>query len=284
MKQLMIFGIVAALATMAVADPTELAELQKILQATRGSWEAGETSVSSMSPIEQEQLLGLLPGVADLQRLPEETLGGEEARGSFEAKHTPIKDQGQCGSCYSFGASASYEGFKLISGKTTDLSEQWFMMKAKAIGPYGGCSGWYLDSSMNLLKDHGVANESDCKYLAREQACTAGQAVNKIGAWSRTSSKSGIQSALQQYGPVYVGFAVFQDFSYYNSGYYKYTSGAKRGYHAVAVVAYDDNGFKVKNSWGTGWGERGYFKIAYDQMSNAVEFGTCFGGSYYITR
>jgi C1A family cysteine protease len=266
------------------ADPTELAELQKILQASRASWEAGETSVSQLSPIEQESLLGLLEGNGEA--LPAETVVEEAIRTErYTVPHTPIKDQKQCGSCYSFGASAVYESHKLLkTGQTFDLSEQWFMMKAKEIGPYGGCQGWYLDTSMNLLKNNGVAAEKDCPYKGVEGACTSGAPQYRIASWTRTTDANTIKNALKNNGAVYVGFAVFSDFSYYKDGYYEYKSGYKRGYHAVAIVGYDDKGFYVKNSWGTSWGKAGYFWILYSQMTNAVEFGTCFGGSYYIER
>jgi C1A family cysteine protease len=284
------FAIIACaflmFASLVQAEPNELKELQQILQATRGSWTAGETSFSQLNSFEQEELMGLLPGIGDINNLPNEAKTDMPQREEkHNAPHTPIKDQGQCGSCYSFGACAIYESNKMLGGKTLDLSEQWFMMEAKRIGPYGGCKGWYLDTSMNLMQNVGVADEADCKYLAVEKACPSGTTAKyKIAGWERTTDIETIKQALHKNGAVYVGFAVFSDFSYYKEGYYQYTSGYKRGYHAVAVVGYDDKGWNVKNSWGTGWGNKGFFQILYSQMTNEVEFGTCFGGSYYITK
>jgi len=287
MKKLLFVVIALSFVSLVAQEENlSLSDLQQILYTTRGSWTASETTVSRLPVEEQKQLCGLLPGIHNPNAVPEAVVEvAEEARGSYEAKHTAVRDQGQCGSCYSFGASATYEGWRLIQGKTYDLSEQYFMMKAKSIGPSGGCSGWWLDTSMNLLKNYGVADESACPYKAAESACPSTATANhKIGSWASTTDKGTIQSALQKYGPVYVGFAVYQDFSYYSTGYYEYKSGSLRGYHAVAIVGYDDKGFKVKNSWGTGWGESGYFRILYSQMTNTVQFGTCFGGSFYITN
>ena len=287
MKKLLVIALCLMVCISVSADDKELQKLQQILNKTRGSWQADHTSVSKLSNKEQMQLCGLLPGIMDGNKLPKDQPydGREVVRGSHEAPHTPIKNQGSCGSCYSFGASTSYESYCMLKGYGTyDLSEQDFMMKAKAIGPSGGCSGWWLDTSMNLLKNNGVCNESACPYKAYEQECNQNP-VHFIRSWSRTTSLGQIKKAIRDNGAVYVGFAVYSDFSYYNGGIYKYTSGYLRGYHAVAIVGYNDSQqyFKVKNSWGTGWGEGGYFRIAYSEMRSKVKFATCFGGAYYIT-
>lgn len=284
-KLLVILSACFMVVSMVQADPDELAELQQILQATRAGWEAGETSVSQLSSIEQEQLLGLLPGIGDMASLPDENIErGPAVTGKYVVPHTPVRNQGSCGSCYAFGACASYESQQKVKGNSCDLSEQWFMMRAKAIGPHGGCRGWYLDTSMNLLKNDGVADEASCPYKASEQNCPSGaKSKYRISSWSRTTAKDTLKRQIHS-GAVYVGFAVYSDFSYYKTGYYEYKSGYRRGYHAVAAVGYDDVGFYVKNSWGTGWGDRGYFWIKYNQMTNVIQFGTCFGGSYYITQ
>jgi C1A family cysteine protease len=288
MKKLLLIALCLMVCISVSADDKELQKLQQILNQNRGSWKADHTSVSQLSNKDQMRLCGLLPGIMDANELPkDEAYDGRvsDNRQSYFAPHTSIKNQGSCGSCYSFGASTSYESYCMLKGYGTyDLSEQDFMMKAKAIGPSGGCNGWWLDTSMNLLKNNGVCNESDCRYKAYEQDCNQ-TPVHFIKSWSRTTALGQIKQALQNYGAVYVGFAVYTDFSYYSSGVYKYTSGSLRGYHAVAIVGYDDqkHAFKVKNSWGTGWGDGGYFWIDYNEMHSVVKFATCFGGAYYIT-
>ncbi|HMK64558.1 MAG TPA: C1 family peptidase, partial [Thermodesulfobacteriota bacterium] len=71
-------------------------------------------------------------------------------------------------------------------------------------------------------------------------------------------------------------FSVYADFFSYHGGIYSYTTGAYQGGHAVLIVGYDDVNqcFIVKNSWGTGWGESGYFRIAYNQMASPIYFGS----------
>jgi C1A family cysteine protease len=261
------------------ADPSrEVMALQEVLKVTNSTWTAADNEFSRMSAEEKTKMMGLIPVVANMEALPQETIMTLVVRDErFETPHTSIKHQGNCGSCYAFGACAAYEGWRLLQGQNFNLSEQFFMMNAN------GCNGWQLDASMNLLVSLGVANESECPYRAAHVNCPPGaKGVHRIGGWSRTTDINTIKQALHSQGPVYVGFAVMGDFQYYSGGYYQYSWGQVMGYHAVAIVGYDGSGWKAKNSWGTGWGEGGYFRIAYNQMYNAVQFGTCAGGSFFI--
>jgi C1A family cysteine protease len=63
---------------------------------------------------------------------------------------------------------------------------------------------------------------------------------------------------------------------HYKSGVYTQVSGKKMGGHAVLIVGYNDDEqyFIVKNSWGTDWGEDGYFRIAYSELESKARFGT----------
>jgi C1A family cysteine protease len=68
-------------------------------------------------------------------------------------------------------------------------------------------------------------------------------------------------------GPVIGCMAVYRDLFSYTGGIYKHTTGSLAGYHAVCVVGYsdEDQAWICKNSWGTSWGELGWFKLAYGQ-------------------
>ena len=304
MKQLLVIALCVFCVSAYAQSNEELIQLQNILKATGASWEARSNNFTRQHPIEQERALGLLPAVGrpDLKVTPSNLASVRESLpAKYETEHTGIRNQGNCGSCYSFGASACLEGLHKKNGKTIDLSEQDFMMKAREIsGSNGGCNGWYLDTSMRLLRDNGVILEKECPYTGQEKACQQGSTLYKSKAFSQISEytahdkmKEEIKKALKKYGPVYCGFAVYSDFGGFHRGVYHYTTGYLRGYHAVCIVGWDDTAevgdgtkgaWKVKNSWGESWGENGYFRIGYSQMKNKVKFATCFGGCFYITK
>ena len=89
-----------------------------------------------------------------------------------------------------------------------------------------------------------------------------------------------LKSALYQNGPIVVSFEVFSDFYNYKSGIYSFTRGYDVGGHIVLLVGYDDSQqcFIVKNSWGPGWGEGGFFRIAYSQTGQ-YEYNPYWTGS-----
>ena len=78
-----------------------------------------------------------------------------------------------------------------------------------------------------------------------------------------------MKQSLADDGPFEALMVVYQDFYSYRSGVYRHVWGSSVGVHAVAIVGYDDSlGYWIaKNSWGTGWGEAGWFRIAYGDSS-----------------
>jgi uncharacterized protein (TIGR03437 family) len=199
---------------------------------------------------------------------------------------TPVRDQGQCGSCWAFATAAGLESATLIANRTPgvdlNLAEQILVSCSGA----GDCEmGGYVQSASDYLRDTGLPLEGYYGYTAADGNC--GDACPpwrssppyKIKSWSYVATTSptvnGLKNALYSYGPLPTTFMVYDDFRYYKSGVYSYTSGAFLGGHAVLLVGYDDAGqyFIVKNSWGPAWGESGYFRIAYSQLNTVVNFG-----------
>jgi hypothetical protein len=190
-----------------------------------------------------------------------------------------IRDQGQCGSCWAFAMTQALESSVMIARKSSEdvsLSEQVLL----ACSGGGSCEkGGYLNA--DFLRKTGLPPASYYPYTATNGKCANAKAgwrehVYKIGAWNKVQSDlAAIKSALVTHGPLPTAFLVMDDFRYYKSGVYSYTQGKSLGGHAVLLVGYDDDGryFIVKNSWGPGWGEGGFFRIAYSEMNDAVNFG-----------
>jgi C1A family cysteine protease len=195
---------------------------------------------------------------------------------------TPVRDQGNCGSCWAFSSVGVLESVNKIKDNNTadlDLSEQ---IVVSCDTGNEGCNGGYMDAVSDFLKASGTGLESCYPYTATNGSCSkacADKSAYKVTSWGYVSTVSpdveSIKAALVTCGPLVTTMMVYSDFMYYRSGIYKYTSGQLEGGHAIILVGYDDatQAFTVKNSWGTGWGESGYFRIAYSEISTRVLFG-----------
>jgi hypothetical protein len=160
-----------------------------------------------------------------------------------------------------------------------DLSEQY----AFACGGFGCDRGWTLQGGANFLKSRGVPDESCMPYrsgnLGKDLSCSATCSdiasrkmrilgYQQIGSFWGSPSVQEVKAALLR-GPLLAGMRVYKDFMAYRSGVYRHVTGESLGGHAVTIVGYDDSvqAWIVKNSWGRNWGEGGYFRIAYGDIS-----------------
>ena len=195
---------------------------------------------------------------------------------------SPIKDQGSCGSCWAFAAVAAVENI----GNQNDLAEQ---VIVSCVTASSGCSGGWYGDALDYFHSAGVPPESCYPYTQTNGNCSnqcthpefkefvTGHQV--LWGLPSAATVTHLKNALAL-GPVIVGLYVPKDGSFesYSGGIYNYTGGyfdpTYQG-HAVLCVGYndDDQCFKVKNSWGSDWGEAGYFRIAYDDVSDYVRFG-----------
>jgi len=200
---------------------------------------------------------------------------------------TPVTDQGGCGSCVSFGVTATLESMVLIEHNLSlDLSEAELLFCGG-----GSCGGWWPDAAVTYVKNNGVAFESCFPYFDHDMPCStcpdrngeATQAVNSVVYFTMADRRSYICSI----GPVAAVFEVYEDFYSYAGGVYSHVSGAFVGLHCVEVIGFDDvNKFWIcKNSWGSGWGEGGFFCIAYGQcnIDAAYPFWGVYGTRWFGT-
>jgi len=190
---------------------------------------------------------------------------------------TPVKDQGQCGSCWSFSTTGALEGaYGIKYGKLMSFSEQQLVDcdNLKNGGKDHGCNGGLMDNAFSWIhKNNGLCEESDYPYVSGN---------GKSGS-CKTSCSNIPNSKIQSYVDVLEGDSYFmsalllqplaiaieadqRDFQLYKSGVFTGTCGTNLD-HGVLAVGYGtetETGkdyYLVKNSWGTTWGENGYIKL-----------------------
>jgi len=197
---------------------------------------------------------------------------------------TPVKNQGQCGSCWSFSATGAMECvYAIATGTLNSLSEQELVDCAGF--QYGclGCNGGQMTGAMKYAaKEGGLCSESEYKYEARDGTCKASSCGKKYDANKgykavTKHSSSALESATAE-GCVSIGIEADQTaFQHYSSGVLTGSCGTRID-HGVLVVGYGETGgqkyWKVKNSWGETWGERGYVLICRDCGKNGDQ-GEC---------
>jgi C1A family cysteine protease len=267
-------------------DPRELREA--VEQAENVEWEVAEEAVEGhlgylpsrgVPPLEEQEAIAAQAAAAPAPAEPSYPAAADLRATAAGNMITPIRDQGACGSCVAFGSSAAVEGtLKVEAGSAElepDLSEAFlFYCKAAEEGRTcdGPTGGWYPKAALDVFsEDGGVPEEACFPYTGGDQECDAcdnweAQATT-IAAWKALQTPAEMKEWLATHGPIVASMVVYADFMHYAGGVYKHVSGREEGGHCICIVGYDDEGehWVVKNSWNTGWGEGGFFRIAYGE-------------------
>jgi len=177
-----------------------------------------------------------------------------------------VKNQGSCGSCWAFSAVAALEGLSKIKGsQLPDFSEQELVDCSRSYGNMG-CNGGLMDYAFKYVRDKGISTQSAYPYKGVYSQCKAPAGSKfKISGWTDVPANSAAQlKAALAKQPVSVAVQADQTaFRNYKSGVVTSGCGSNLN-HGVLAVGYETSGtpyYKVKNSWGTGWGDKGYIKI-----------------------
>lgn len=258
-------------------------ELRKAIEKNGNTWEATETEVSQglRMSIDSNAFGGAImePIPDSIRRAPSQATMAIATQIDWRNSGmiSPVKNQGGTAMCVAFSSigALEFEAKKQGLNINPDYSEMYLFYNGKVstgVKPSSSMfyQGWYPSTSLSFLKSNGTVEESNCPFnLAKVvyPVVPVGSKLQKIISYTSLSTPQQFKEALQS-GPIMGGLTCYSDFSYYKSGIYKKTTtkiGA--GNHSVLIVGYNETEkyWIVKNSWGTNWGEKGYFRIAYNQ-------------------
>lgn len=209
-----------------------------------------------------------------------------------------VKNQGKCGSCWTFSATGALEGAMAVAGrKLVDLSQEELVDCDTGLLGGHGCSGGNPAQAFGWVKSHGMCTAADYPYMCMDPtatSCTGAtcqkdkcQPVLKAGGWFTKgdvtaysmvdNSQDALEAAVAQQ-PVSVAIEADQPvFQHYHSGVLTDTACGSTLDHGVLVVGYGtldgQKYWNVKNSWATTWGDHGFIKIARGSSAAGGECG-----------
>jgi len=244
--------------------------IQAINSNEANTWVAGHNKFSDWSHEEFSKMHGYIPEAHTYTQatyLPE--TNADNVNWVTAGATTPVKDQGQCGSCWAFSSTGALEGSHFLkSGNMISFSEQQLV---DCVNLCFGCGGGNQSIAFRYLKSNYATTEANYPYKAVNQACSYSQAAaTNINVTSFTqvpgSNVAQMKAALAQQ-PLSVSIeadtAVFQT---YTSGILNSTACGTTLDHAVLAVGWgSENGQEywiIKNSWSSSWGENGFIRLA----------------------
>ena len=177
---------------------------------------------------------------------------------------TSVKNQGDCGSCWSFSSTGAIEGaYAIKTGNLVNLSEQELINCVR----FEGCNGGEMEDAFKYVSENMLCKDNDIPYKAEDNKCSG--CNDGITIDHCVEVPSGNETALKMAvsrGPVSVAIeADTYTFQLYNGGIFDSEKCGTNLDHGVLIVGYGEElGVQywiVKNSWGTNWGENGYIRI-----------------------
>jgi len=237
---------------------------------------------AALTSSEYKSLLGFKPIAATSAKAVKYSTNGADVDWRQKGCVNPIKDQGQCGSCWAFSAVQAVEScYAASTGTLYSLSESQLVDCCSACS---GCDGGFPSSAYDWVIKHqngGFMKEEDYPYSPSEHSCKfdPSKVVVTISGYSEVASgsESDLAAKCASVGPIAVGIdASNWSFQLYSSGIYDEPSCSSYSLdHAVGVIGYGSEGgvnyWIVRNSWGTSWGEEGYIRMVKDKNNQCGE-------------
>jgi len=250
----------------------------EVENAKGNSWTLGETPFTDLTNEEfkklyvsgykpANQMLGDLPYLGEHQEVKSTGSVDWTTKGAV----TPVKNQGQCGSCWSFSTTGGLEGaWQINTGNLVSMSEQQFVDCDKSSM---GCNGGSMATAFSWAEKQNVATESSYPYKAVDGSCKSSfttaipqggvTGYKSVGSLFFKATVASLESAIDL-GPVSVAIEADQSsFQHYTGGVLSSGCGTSLD-HGVLAVGYNsaEGYWLVKNSWGSSWGDNGYIKLA----------------------
>ena len=246
------------------------AELEKINADTNNTFTVGHNFFSTMTDFEKKNMLGYREWTSGENEIYEDNMPTADSVNWVTAGGvTGVKNQGQCGSCWSFSSTGALEGAYFIqSGTLQSFSEQQ-LVDCDHIGS-NGCNGGSVAGAFLWYKSNKADLESDYPYTATNGTCHASDysgVTTDAGYTMVSQSSSSALMASIEAAPTSVAIEADKiAFQGYTSGVLNSSACGTTLDHGVLAVGYGtEDGqayYLVKNSWGTSWGDNGYVKIA----------------------
>jgi len=243
-------------------------------------YKLGHNQFSASSKEDMQQLLGFKEAKWDVPHVGTHVEMEEPAASidwTTKGVVNPVKNQGQCGSCWAFSTIGSIESHTAIStGNLPNLAEQQLVDCDKVDS---GCKGGLMDNGFKYAEGASLCTESSYPYTGADGSCRASgcsvglQAGSVTGYRDVSHTASALISALNQ-GPVSVAIEADQTaFQQYKSGVLTSGCGTQLD-HGVIVVGYGTESgtdyFKIRNSWGASWGDSGYLKVGQNNVCGVL--------------
>lgn len=246
------------------------------------TWFKAVNQFTDWSDEEFETMLDFQAGVeSDIPMFEAPALESESDATDKQWTVSPVKDQGSCGSCWAFGGVAGLEGSAIQQlGRNDILSEQYVMDCTSS----AACSGGRADSAYPKLYGQPLYTAASYPYKARNGQCTTGTDSGlRVSGLTRSYAKNGGDAAIAKAldsNPLVVAVGA-SAWSSYGGGVYSGSTSCSLN-HQVYATGYDSSSIKVKNSWGSSWGESGYIRLARTD-SGCGTSGILADGGFYPT-